>query len=97
MKYYLLIVALFLMPYPVKAADQDALLKIVHSLPENTFVKVTLKDGTVIIGQYENYIEYDDSFFIQPFGSHGLFSDEAFGLNEISDIRRITSFKYKAL
>lgn len=68
---------------------QQFLREKILKLPKKVTVELQLKNGTVVKGVYENYVKYDDTFWILPDGKHGLFADDAYDISEIVDVRLI--------
>jgi hypothetical protein len=68
---------------------QDFLRKKIVKLPKNVVVKVFLKNRKNVVGKFEGFSKYDDSFWILPDGKHGLFADQAYDISEIQDVKII--------
>lgn len=66
---------------------QDFLRKKIVKLPKNVVVEVFLKGRKSVVGNFEGFSKYDDSFWILPDGKQGLFADEAYDISEIQDVQ----------
>ena len=68
---------------------QQFLREKIEQLPKGVTVEVILKDKTRVIGTFEGFSQYDDTFWLLKSGKFGLFADDAYDISEVQGIRVI--------
>lgn len=68
---------------------QQFLREKIEKLPKNAVVEIFLKDKTNIKGTFKGFCKSDDSFWILPLDKHSVFSQDAYAIQQIQDVRII--------